>query len=63
MMTKKQIIAELKKHQKIIAKSRDALNDICAEIDDFQDDCDMCLDDLHSCIDTLSQTVEPRRNI
>ncbi len=56
-MTKKQIIAELKKHQKVIAKERDALRRLSGAVDQLLEDCDSGHDDLQSCIDTLSATV------
>ena len=56
-MTKKQIIAELRKHQKIIAKSRDALRDIVDEVEEQFDNADWANDDLESCIEILSELV------
>ena len=56
-MTKKQIIAELRRHQKIIAKSRDALRDIMDEVDDQFENYHQAHDDLECCIETLSELV------
>lgn len=56
-MTKKQIIIALRKHQKVIAKERDALRKLSWEVDELFQDCDSGIDDLQSCIDTLSASV------
>ena len=56
-MTKKQIIAELRKHQRIIAKSRDSLRDIVDEVEEQYENADRANDELESCIETLSELV------
>ena len=56
-MTKKQIIAELRKHQKLIAKSRDALRSVMEDVEEQFENADRANDDLESCIETLSELV------
>ena len=56
-MTKKQIIAELRKHQRIIAKSRDGLRSIMEDLEEQFENADRAHEDLESCIETLSELV------
>lgn len=56
-LTRKQVVARLKKLQVAIATERDQLVDLKDEIEALDDSCQRADDSLQEAIDALSETV------
>jgi hypothetical protein len=51
------IIKEIQKKERLIAKERDALEDIILNTQHLKENCDMAIDSLQRAVDKLSETI------